>query len=343
MEPGGTRFCTTCGSQRTGIRRFCTVCGAEFRDLEQSVPLATAAEPAASPTAPDPDKADPDVTFMEPGTSTETAAAPPQSPVAEPLHAELLPAEPLYVGRGYPGPARAEPPAGGSGHADGDSDPGWVGYPQPVRRPPGRRNKIILLGTVAVLMLGAAGGAYALVANHGHGKAVSEPTGSASVAASQRVSASVIPTSAAPSTSAPVSPTASSGTTVAVAPGAAGNEAAPQVAALLNSYFTAINQRDYPTYASLFDQQLEQPQPESSFDAGYATTIDSAVTLTSISDAGSGGLAASVTFTSRQNPADSPDNSSCDQWSITLFLVPGGTGYLIGPPPSSYHASFQAC
>jgi hypothetical protein len=130
---------------------------------------------------------------------------------------------------------------------------------------------------------------------------------------------------------------------VAVAPSAAGNPAAPQVTALLNRYFTAINQRDYPTYASLFDQQLEQPQPKSSFDAGYATTIDSAVTLTGISDTGSGGLAASVTFRSQQNPADSPDNSSCDQWSITLFLVPDGTRYLVGPPPSSYRASFQAC
>jgi len=338
MEPGGTRFCTTCGSQRTGTRRFCTVCGAEFRNLEQPVPLATAADPVASPAALDPDEAYPDVTFMEPGIFTEAMAAQPQPPAAEPLHAE-----PPYVGRGYPGPAGAEPPAGGPGLADGGSDPGWAGYPRPVRRPPGRRNKIILIGTVAVLMLGAAGGAYALVANHGHGKAVSEPTPTASVAASQATPTSAEPTSAAPSTSAVVSSTASNGTTVTVAPGAAGNQAAPQVTALLNRYFTAINQRDYRTYASLFDQQLEQPQPESSFDAGYATTIDSAATLTSISDDGSGGLAASVTFTSQQNPADSPDNSSCDQWSITLFLVPGGTGYLIGPPPSSYHASYQPC
>ena len=338
MEPGGTRFCTTCGSQRTGTHRFCTVCGAEFRDLEQPAPLATAAEPAPSPAALDPDEAHPDVTFMEPGTFTETMAAQPQPPVAEPLHAE-----PSHAGRGYPGPARAEPPAGGPGHADGGSDQEWAGYPDPSGGRRGRRNKIILVGTVAVLMLGAAGGAYALVASHGHGKTVSEPTGSANVATSQAAPASAAPTSAAPSTSAPVSPTASSGITVAVAPGAAGNPAAPQVTALLNRYFTAINQRDYPTYVSLYDQQLEQPQPESSFNAGYATTSDSAVTLTSISDAGSAGLAASVTFRSQQNPADSPDNSSCDQWSITLFLVPDGTGYLIGPPPSSYHASFQAC
>jgi len=201
---------------------------------------------------------------------------------------------------------------------------------------------------VAVVVLGAAGGAYALVAGHGHGKTVREPTETASVAASHSkpsaaAPTSAAPTTAAPTTSAPVSPTASSGTAVAVAPSAAGNPAAPHVTALLNRYFTAINRRDYPAYVSLFDQQLQQVDPEPSFDAGYATTVDSAVTLASISDTGSGGLAASVTFTSRQNPADSPDNSSCDQWSITLFLVRHGTGYLIGPPPSSYHASYQAC
>lgn len=130
---------------------------------------------------------------------------------------------------------------------------------------------------------------------------------------------------------------------VALAPGAAGNPAATRVTALLNRYFTAINKRDYQAYASVFDQQLQQPDPQSSFDVGYATTTDSAVTLAGISDTGSGSLAASVTFTSQQSPADSPDNSSCDQWSITLFLVPDGTTYLIGPPPSNYHASYQAC
>ena len=112
---------------------------------------------------------------------------------------------------------------------------------------------------------------------------------------------------------------------------------------VLNRYFTAINQRDYPTYASLFDQQLEQPQPESSFAAGYGTTIDSAVTFTSALGRRlrqprgfrHGHRAGRIPRTVR--------NSPCDQWSITLLLVPGGTGYLIGPPPSSYHASFQAC
>ena len=180
------------------------------------------------------------------------------------------------------------------------------------------------MAAVAIVVLGAAGGAYALVTSHGHEKVAGRRATTASIAASQATSAS-----AAPPTSAPASPTASSGTTVAVAPGA-GNPAAPQVTSLVNSYFMAVNQHDYSAYVRLFDQQMQQQNPESSFDSGYATTTDSAETLTSISDTGSGGLAASVTFTSQQNPADSPDNSSCDQWSITLFLVPNGAGYLIG-------------
>lgn len=333
MDPGGMRFCTTCGSQRTGTHSFCTVCGAEFRDLGQPGPPATTAEPVAGPAVPDSDQDHPDVTFTEFGGSPETMATQAEPHVAEPPYAR-----PAHIG-----PAPVESSAGDPGYVGGGRYPGSTAYTEPPGRPPGGRNKIIIIGTAAVLVLGAAGGAYALVAHHGHGTASSEQTQIASRVASQTAPASAAPTSAVPTTTAPVSPTTSSATTVAVAPGVAGNPAAPQVTMLLNHYFTAINQHDYSAWVSLFDQQLQQPDPESSFDAGYATTTDSAVTLTSISGTGSGSLAASVTFTSKQSPADSPDNSSCDQWSITLFLVPNGSGYLIGPPPSGYHASYQAC
>jgi hypothetical protein len=300
-------FCTACGRQRAGANPFCTACGTEFRDLAQPEPPVTAdAAPA------------PDGTFMKPDAFQERMPAYAEPPTAEPLYAEPT----------YPGPVYAEP----SPERPGDH------YPGPIGRPPGRRNQIIVMAAVAIVVLGAAGGAYALVTSHGHEKATGGRATTASIAASRATS-----TSAAPPTSAPASPTASSGTTVAVAPGAASNPAAPQVTALVNNYFTAIDQHDYSAYASLFDQQMQQQNPESSFDSGYATTTDSAETLTSISNTDSGGLAASVTFTSQQNPADSPDSSSCDQWSVTLFLVPNGDGYLIGPPPSSYHASYQAC
>jgi hypothetical protein len=322
--------CTACGRPRIGSNRFCTVCGAEFRDPAQ--PGQPAAAAGSAPTE----------DYYTPGGVVPGPPSSEWAPYTQPPETE-----PSYPGEVYSGTAHDEryggepvyrggPAFGGPGYTDGDS------YLEPARRPPGRRNVPIVIAA-AVIVLGAAGGAYAVTASHGHGKAAGEPTETASIAASQGAPTSAAQTSAAPATSAPAPPQASSGTTVAVASGAASNSAASQVTALVNSYFTAINQHDYSAYASLLDQQAQQQNPESTFDSGYATTTDSAETLTSISGTGSGGLAASLTFTSQQSPADSPDNSSCDQWSITLFLVPNGAGYLIGTPPSSYSASYQAC
>ncbi len=245
-----------------------------------------------------------------------------------PAYAQPGYAEPGYPQPGYPQPGYPQPGYGGPGQ------PG-PGGPTPARRPPGRRNKGIFIAVAVIALLAVGGGAYALVAKHSHGPTATPPTPSASIPATQSAPSS--PT--APPTSASAS--TSSGT-VAVSAAAASDAAAPQVTAFLNSYFTAINAHDYQAYDSLLDQQL-QPYPQSSFDAGYGSTTDSNETLTSITDTGSGGEAASVTFTSHQQPAESPDNSSCDQWSITLFLVPNGNGYLEGAAPSTYHASYQAC
>ncbi len=241
-------------------------------------------------------------------------------------------AQPGYAEPGYPQPGYPQPGYGGPGQ------PG-PGGPAPARRPPGRRNKGIFIAVAVIAFLAVGGGAYALVANHSHGSAAAPPTPSASISATQSAPASPTAPTTAPPTSASAS--TSSGT-VAVSVAVAGSAAAPQITAFLNSYFAAINAHDYQAYDSLLDQQL-QPYPQSSFDAGYGSTTDSNETLTSITPIGSGGEAASVTFTSHQQPADSPDNSSCDQWSITLFLVPNGNGYLDGAAPSTYHASYQAC
>jgi hypothetical protein len=128
-----------------------------------------------------------------------------------------------------------------------------------------------------------------------------------------------------------------------VASAAAGNAALPQVIALLDRYFSAINRHDYAAYADLLDAQVLQRTPASEFYSGDGSTTDSDATLTAISDTNSGGVAASVTFTSHQQPADSPDHSACNDWSITLYLVPHGTGYLMGEPPAGYQASYTSC
>jgi hypothetical protein len=122
-----------------------------------------------------------------------------------------------------------------------------------------------------------------------------------------------------------------------------GSAARPQVVALLDRYFSAINEHDYAAYAQLLAPQALARSPASVFYSGDGSTTDSDETLTGLADMSSGGMAAAVTFTSHQQPSDSPDHSACDAWSITLYLVPQGNGYLIGLPPAGYEASYTPC
>jgi hypothetical protein len=318
--------------------------GGTFLGLDAFHETMTATSGPGGPAHPGPVYADPPAAgpdYSDPVYAERTAQQPAYPP---PGYAEPGYAEPGYPGPGYPQPEYAQPDYTQPDYAQpgygGPVPPGYGGGPASGPRRSGPRNKVIFVAVAVVIFLAAAGGAYALVAKHSHGSAAAPPTQSASIPATQSAPASPTAPTTAPPTSASAS--ASSGVTVAVAPAAASNAAAPQVTSFLNSYFTAINAHDYQAYDSLLDQQM-QPYPQSSFDAGFGTTTDSAETLTSITDTGSGGEAASVTFTSHQQPTDSPDNSSCDHWSITLFLVPNGSGYLDGPPPSGYHAAYQAC
>lgn len=226
----------------------------------------------------------------------------------------------------------------------------------PPSRPPAGRRRALLVAVIAVFVLAAGAGGFALATSlNDHGQIAGQLPRPTTRVSSPTVRASFppVPDSGTPSPSQPtqvpptptstLTPPASPGTTVGVAAAVAASRAVPRVQALLDSYFTAINEHDYSQYSSLLDPQMQQDNPLPSFRTGYATTTDSAETITGISGTGDGGLAVTVTFTSNQNPADSPDNSSCTDWKITLYLIPQGSGYLIGPPPSTYSPSYQAC
>ena len=98
---------------------------------------------------------------------------------------------------------------------------------------------------------------------------------------------------------------------------------ARRVGGLLVRYFAAVNHRRYRAYASLFAQRRQLTPRE--FAWGYRTSHDSNAVLVGIA-ALKGGLKATVTFTSHQDPAQSPDHSSCIDWRITLFLHRAGRG-----------------
>ena len=127
---------------------------------------------------------------------------------------------------------------------------------------------------------------------------------------------------------------------VSIAPGLAGRADVRRVAALLDRYFAAVNHRAYQAYARLFAQPGRLTPHE--FTWGYSTTHDSNAVLAGLTAPG-GGLKATVTFTSHQDPAHSPDHSSCIDWTIALFLHRAGPAYLIGMPPRGYRAGLHAC
>ena len=112
---------------------------------------------------------------------------------------------------------------------------------------------------------------------------------------------------------------------------------------MLSHYFQGIDKHNYAEYASSQTAQGKADQPEASFDSGYATTADSRMTITSLTATGDGDLTATVTFTSRQSLADSVDHSACNAWTLNLYLVPNGTGYLITPAPPDYEPSYTDC
>ncbi len=217
----------------------------------------------------------------------------------------------------------------------------------------GRRQTTWWILVAVIVLIAAGGGAFAVVRNankssDGQSAALTTtPTAPASASASSLPADSPASASAAPSgspvasLSLPPSPSPSTSPSV-VSPGP-GVDASPPVEVVLSEYFEGINKRDYGEYAKAETAQGLKDQPKSSFDAGYATTTDSGMTLTSLTPTGGGDLTATVTFTSRQSPADSIDDSACDAWTLNLYLVPHGDGYLIAPAPPSYEPNYSAC
>jgi len=130
---------------------------------------------------------------------------------------------------------------------------------------------------------------------------------------------------------------------VAISPAVPASAAQAQVEALLSHYFHGINTHNYQEYASTLNAAQLAKQPQSQFESGYSSTTDSGMTLTSLSDSGNGGLTATVAFTSRQSPSQSVDKSSCNAWTLNLYLVPQGSGYLIGPAPAGYQPNYSDC
>ncbi|HXW47154.1 MAG TPA: hypothetical protein VEL03_20340 [Streptosporangiaceae bacterium] len=130
---------------------------------------------------------------------------------------------------------------------------------------------------------------------------------------------------------------------LSLAPGVPAAPHAVAVERFVIRYFRAINDHDYAAYRMLFSTSLRNGLSAAAFNSGYGSSRDSQATLRSVSSAAGGELDAVVTFTSHQNPAASPTHSSCTAWTISLYLVRQGSGYVLVSPPAGYQATFSSC
>jgi len=227
----------------------------------------------------------------------------------------------------------------------------FASAPSPAGQPAARRGPLTL--PVAALIIVVA----AVTAGAGTWYAVRQAPARLSAATGKSVPSSPAPSTASPpDSSAPTSlapssapasvppspapPTTAAGA-AALAAAAAQYPGATAIQAVISQYFQAINGRDYAAYQATQSPGNAMTAPQ--FQAGFESTQDSDVLITSITTAPDGRPAATVTFTSRQQPKDGPDGESCTNWQVTMFFDGSAGSYTAGAPPAGYHASFGAC
>jgi hypothetical protein len=249
-------------------------------------------------------------------------------------------------GSDYSRPDYSRPGYPGSGSGSGDPAPPdlLTSSPSP------QRGKIIAAVVVAVVILAGAGGAaYYLTSRHhgsGSGALAGQTTHAGTTSPGPARTPAVAPTASLTPTLTPTPtppPTPASSGFVTVGPAVGQSADLPAVDDFVNSYFGAINRHSYRKYRALLSPELQQDESSQDFHNGYRSTTDSAATLRAISDLGNGEVGATLTFTSNQLPADSPTNSACDDWHVTLYLSPVAGGYELDPAPAGYHARYHAC
>jgi hypothetical protein len=371
---GDARYCGGCGTEFAAASAAAGTPPTDDPGGGDPQPSPTVEAQAVTPAAAEPPPADatrverrPDVTMIDRPRAAEPApAATPAAAEPDPFAAWFAPdaqaaprtepagqwqaaqpwqsADTVYAGSGqrpaaYPPPSPSPSPSG-------------PGYPPPYGAkpgpPPGRRGssggrKAAFIVVVALIMLAAGGGAYALVSRSS--KLTTQPpasptaVSSATPTAPSSASASSSPGTASPSASASASSVPS---LVSLGPGVASTGAEPAVETTLSRYFQGINTHNYTEYQSAHNAHEQAIESESAFDSGYGSTQDSGMTLTSLASTASG-ESATVTFTSHQDKGTGIDGSACNNWQLTYFLVPHGTGYLIGAAPAGYKPIYSDC
>ncbi|MEU4424584.1 hypothetical protein AB0F81_28525 [Actinoplanes sp. NPDC024001] len=111
---------------------------------------------------------------------------------------------------------------------------------------------------------------------------------------------------------------------------------APAIAAMFETYFAGINEKDYAAVAEVFDPagafDPGDPEQMAAFSDGTATTVDSDVLLAGVTDLADGRLRADVTFRSEQEAGNGPPGrlaETCTRWRVGYVLSRADDEYRI--------------
>lgn len=332
-------FCTACGHPRSGPVRYCTACGAPFNGAVSSETPVTE-PPASTPPLSATDGLPDPLSAYRPPAPVQAGAVASQQPGGGVAEQNLYGDIPESHGEASGG----SPEPSGTTSAEHRAEQTELPYFTPVQ--PGRNKRTLIAALMGVVVL-AAGGGVAVWATHRHparpsslaAQAKHRPTSQTANGSSPSLTPSPTPSLISTPTPSPIS----NAGIVAVAPDVVQDLRTSRVETFLNSYFTAINDHSYRRYSTLLDRALRQGESAQDFYAGYNSTTDSKAMLTAISSIGPGSASAAVTFTSHQLPADSPSDTTCTDWNITLYLMQQGSRYVLRAAPSDYHAAYRAC
>jgi hypothetical protein len=327
-------ICGYCGETNDGTPAVCEACDRAARGTEPTRWDALPPGPPQLGTLPSPletrEARPPLPERWEPRNAPGFRDGPPPAPRNAP---------PAVAGRTWPPPAPPAQPTEQPGptwppreRPPRDEGPSWPprgpgpeaawipeaadpGGPEPQRR------RLLPAIPIAVLVaaLAAAGvlGGPRLFQSAGD----TAPSAPAAAVAQPQPQIPIIPASKAP----PLE----SGTAKLVAVGqGVTHERTERVAAMLETYFTGINAKDYAQVAGVLDPAGElnpdDPEQMARFSEGTATAKDSDVVLRELTDLGPGRLGADVTFRSEQEPGDGPEDrpgETCTDWRVSYTIT----------------------
>lgn len=114
---------------------------------------------------------------------------------------------------------------------------------------------------------------------------------------------------------------------------------------LLQTYFTAINDKDYERWSSVVTYERQTNQPEQKWQQEFRTTKDGNIVMHRIEARGDGTARVLLTFTSTQDVADAPQElpRPCIHWNVVWAFSTEDGDWKLAAGPASASPQHEPC